>query len=105
MKWNGEFNRAAFAAGDTVRAPSHGIVSFQMQVGSAIVYALLKIYAWLSSAAGDLWRWYAARRTRIELMALDDRMLDDIGIRRTDIASVSRLSAMDPRFSYRDLPR
>jgi uncharacterized protein YjiS (DUF1127 family) len=105
MNCNSEFNRAAFAAEDTARAPSYGIVNFQMQVGSAIVFALLRAYVRASGAARAMWRWYAARQTRIELRNLDDRMLEDIGISRTDIPAVSRLSAMDPRFRFRDLPR
>lgn len=35
-------------------------------------------------------RWHHARRTYNELMALDDRMLDDIGIRRGDIEAIAR---------------
>ena len=105
MNWNGEFYRAASSAENTARTPYHEFVEFQIQLGSAFVFALLKVYVWVSGAAKAIWRWYATRETYDELNALDDRILKDIGISRADIPTVSRISASDASFTFRDLPR
>lgn len=43
----------------------------------------------LSIAAVSAWvEWRQRRRALIELMALDDRLLADIGLRRTDIPAI-----------------
>lgn len=105
MNCNGEFYRAASAAENARRTPYHEFVEFQIQLGSAFVFALFKIYVWVSGVARAIWRWYATRETYDELNALDDRILKDIGISRADIPTVSRMSASDPFFTFRDLPR
>ena len=105
MSWNGEFNRAAFAAESAARATSFGFVDLQMHLGGALMFALLKVYVWVTGAARAAWRHRASYRIRKELTGLNDQVLDDIGIARNDIAAVSRLSAADPGTSFRNFTR
>ena len=105
MSWKVDYRNAALAAENVRRVPYYEFVDFQIQLGSAVVFALLKVYVWVSSAAAAVWRWHATRQTHHELMELNDQILKDIGISRGDIPVVSRMSAEDPSFSFRDLPR
>ena len=105
MSWNGEVNRAAVVAGSTARAASFGFVDLQMHLGGALMFALLKVYVWVTGAPRAAWRRRASHRIRKELTELNDQVLDDIGIARKDIAAVSRLSAADPGTSFRNFAR
>lgn len=105
MNWKVEYRQAALTAENVRRVPYYEFVNFQIQLGSAVVFALLKAYVWMSDAARATWRWYATRQTHHELRELNDQILKDIGISRSDIPAVSRMSAADPGFSFRDLPR
>ncbi len=58
------------------------------------------VRAWLLAPAV---RWYRRRKLHQELMGLDDRLLDDIGILRCDIAQVVR-NAYAPRTVPADMP-
>jgi uncharacterized protein YjiS (DUF1127 family) len=105
MNTDGEYYRAALAVENGRRMPYYGLVDYQMHLGSALVFVLLKGYVLVSGAVKNIWRWYATRQTCNELSSLNDHMLQDIGFTRSEIPVVSRLSAADPSFSIRELPR
>jgi uncharacterized protein YjiS (DUF1127 family) len=105
MNWKTDNHEPAFAGNDATQVPFYGLVAPQMHFGDVVATAIWKAYESASRAAGAAWRWYAARQTERELMALDSATLKDIGISRGQIPAVSRMSAADPYFTFRDLPR
>jgi uncharacterized protein YjiS (DUF1127 family) len=74
--------------------------------GTAIIRALAKA---VLAAAGKWWRAYIVRRARNaavrELHALDDRMLRDIGVSRSEIEWVVVHGRDAPRFHWASKPR
>jgi uncharacterized protein YjiS (DUF1127 family) len=54
---------------------------------------------------GAVRRWHETSRTFNELAGLDDAMLKDIGICRSEIRMIARLSATDPYFNPRNSSR
>ncbi len=69
-----------------------------MGLAGASVAGLFRV--WLLAPAV---RWYRRRKLHRELMGLDDRLLDDIGILRCDIPKVVR-NAYAPRTAPADMP-
>ncbi len=69
-----------------------------MGLAGASVAGLFRV--WLLAPAV---RWYRRHRLQRELMGLDDRLLDDIGILRCDIPKVVR-NAYAPRTAPADMP-
>ena len=69
-------------------------------VGLAGAWVAGVVRAWLLAPAV---RWYRRRKLYQELMGLDDRLLDDIGILRCDIPKVVR-NAYAPRTAPAETP-
>jgi uncharacterized protein YjiS (DUF1127 family) len=67
--------------------------------------ALHEIRALIESVVGAVRRWHETSRTFNELAGLDDAMLKDIGICRSEIRMIARLSATDPYFNPRNSSR
>ena len=47
------------------------------------------MHAVAEGARWAVWRWYQVRRTRKQLLALQDHMLRDIGLSRSDLVSAT----------------
>lgn len=105
MNWKADSHKPAYAGNNAEQIPFYGLVAPQMHAGDAVATVLWKAYEGLRRSAAAAWHWYKSRQTERELLALDDWMLKDIGISRSDIPAVSRMSAEDPYFTFRDLPR
>ena len=95
MKRNEHYSEAAHAGGGTTPVPFYGVIAPTAYVSEIIATAL-------SSAIGQAYeairRSYWERKTRIALSSLDDAMLKDIGVTRSEIAHVSRTVAENPTY-------
>jgi uncharacterized protein YjiS (DUF1127 family) len=90
MKSNDRFNQAANAGGGTTQVPFYGVIAPTAFVSEIIATAL-------STAIGHAYeairRSYWERKTRVSLSGLDDAMLKDIGVARSQIPYIARSAA------------
>lgn len=86
----GDGHAVAGYANTPVRVPFVELVEPFMHVGEEVVRFGAATVAAMYRATGAFTRWRNERSTIKELMALDDRILEDIGVRRSEIMAVAR---------------
>ena len=94
------YNRqAANAGGGTTDIPFYAFVAPKLQVGEAAATVLLAGFRAIATTvrAVNAWRW--ERITRNELAGLDDAILADIGVSRSEIPALARAAAENPTFT------
>ena len=94
------YNRqAANAGGGTTDIPFYAFVAPNLQFGETLSTALLAGFQAIASTvkAVKAWRW--ERITRDELASLDDRILADIGVARSEIPGLAREAAENPTYA------
>lgn len=90
MKRTDQFNEAANAGGGTTPIPFYGVIAPTEFVSEIIATALSKAIGHaFESIRRSYWEW----KTRTELAGLDDAMLKDIGVARSQIPHISRTVA------------
>lgn len=90
-----DHHRAAFAGAGTTQVPFYGVVAPTIYIGEAVASALSSAVKYVFEA---IRRGYWERKTRVALSDLDDAILRDIGVARSEIAEVARRSAENPGF-------
>lgn len=90
---NDNFRHAHAGAGyanTPARVPFVELVEPFMYVGEEVVRFGTAAVSTTVRVIGAFMRWRNERSTIVALRALEDHMLDDIGVRREDIATVAR---------------
>lgn len=90
MKRTDQFNEAANAGGGTTPIPFYGVIAPTAFVSEIVATALYKA---IGRAFEAIRRSYWDRKTRVALAGLDDAMLKDIGVARSQISHIARTSA------------
>lgn len=99
MKRNDYFNEAATArggtSGGTTPIPFYGVIAPTAYVSEIIASALSKAIGYAFDA---IRRSYWERKTRVALSELDDTILHDIGVSRSEISAIARTAAENPTY-------
>jgi len=93
MKRNDQFNEAANAGGGTTQVPFHGVIAPTAFVSEIIATALMSA---INGTYEAVRRSYWERKTRVALSDLDDAILRDIGVTRSEIPEVARTAVGSP---------
>ena len=86
----GHAHAAAGYANAPARVPFVELVEPFLYIGEEIVRFAMAAARATARAANAVTRWRNQRATRKALQALEDHRLDDIGVRREDIAELAR---------------
>lgn len=92
------YTAGSFGSGFAVISPDSG--SIVHAVLKAVSFAASRFTGYVSGFGESIARSFRIRRTYETLASLDDRMLKDIGISRSDIASVALHSVDYPGIRY-----
>lgn len=94
------YNRqAANAGGGTTGIPFYEFVAPNLRFGEVLATVLLAASRAVqrTARAVNVWRW--ERTTRNALASLDNAILADIGVARSEIPAVARATAENPTFT------
>ena len=89
----------ANAGGGTANVPFYEFVQPNLYVGEVVSALLWAAGSVIARAASAIRRWRWERTTRQTLDGLDDRILADIGVTRSEIPVVARTAAEFPTFN------
>jgi uncharacterized protein YjiS (DUF1127 family) len=67
------------------------MISLSLSAGSGFASATKQLVGFSAITLQNLLRWQAMRKTEAELFELNDRMLRDIGLHRSEISSISQI--------------
>ena len=95
MKRNEQYYHGANAGGGTVQVPFYGVIAPTAYVSEIIATALTAAVKYAFEA---IRRGYWERKTKTALTGLDDAILRDIGVTRSQIAVVARTAAESPTY-------
>jgi len=93
MKGNQYQRSAAGTGGGTGSVPFYEFVLPNLYVGDIVAALISAGVKALGSGVDAIKRWHWERSTRVALQALDDRILADIGVERSQIDDVAEAVA------------
>ena len=95
MKRNDQYFQGTNSGGGAVQIPFYGVIAPTAYVSEIIATALT---AAVKQTYEAIRRSYWERKTRTALSGLDDAILHDIGVSRSQISTVARTAAERPTF-------
>ena len=99
MKDNHYQRSAAGAGGGTGNVPFYEFVSPNLYAGDIVATLISASVKTIGSGVAAIRRWHWERTTRTALHALDDRILADIGVHRSQIDSIAETAARNPSYT------
>jgi uncharacterized protein YjiS (DUF1127 family) len=86
------------AGGGAARVPFNEFVAPIYYVGEAVAPLFTAVFNGVDRGINAINHWRWERATRHALASLDDRILDDIGVSRSEIPDVARAAASNRTF-------
>ena len=99
MKRDHYYQEIANAGGGTSNVPSYEIVAHNLYAGEVVATVLSAVFKTVERGAIALKRWRWERKTRNVLASLDNAILADIGVARSEIPAIARAAAENPTFT------
>ncbi len=99
MKRHHDYPDIASAGGGTSNILFYEVAEPGPYVGGIVATALSTVFKTVEGGATALKRWRWERQTRNALASLDNATLADIGIARSEIPAIARVTAKNPTFA------